>query len=163
MKMHTILFKKTTLFILLSACFISGCEKPKDEFVEHRVVLANGIDFDSRKMVLVDAETGQLTEPCDPTAELNPGDRSTTEKKGGSENSPHNNMKKCAAQFVVSDTDPALNTAIELSRKPIEGKIKKNGELVPATYFVVVTALYKGSHCNSTTGAGTSGQSCGRR
>jgi hypothetical protein len=161
--MHTIFLKKTPLFFLFSACLISGCEKPKDEFVEHRVVLANGIDFDSRKMVLVDAETGQLTEPCDPTAELSSEDRSANEKKGSSENGTHNSIKKCAVQFVASDTDPALSTAIELSRKPIEGKIKKNGELVPATYFVVVTALYKGSHCNSTTGAGTSGQSCGRR
>ncbi len=114
------IFKKTDTFLLLvTCCLAAGCSNPIEKFVEHRVVLASGIDFDNRKLVLVNAETGEAVIPCDPIPDQKSETASTKGKTKNVDNDANVSIKKCEAQFMFSEENPALNSAIELSKQPI--------------------------------------------
>ena len=128
-------------------------------FVEQRVALAIGVDFDLKKLVVVNPDNGQLVAPCKPIRDDNNqptnGKKQLTMAKGS-----YKAIPDCAVQ-ILTDSNPALASALEISENTIEGKIKKNGETIPATFVVTVTAVYKGSHCNTTSSSGNQHENCG--
>jgi hypothetical protein len=162
--MCTLALKKSTLFLVFILVFITGCvcqDKPIEGFLLKGAPLAAGIDFETRKLVLLEAETGNQVVPCDPLVDLN--SENQVRKNGKAYIRPKESIEKCKDQFVISDNSPeseSLRKAIELSKKNIEGVIMREGEPVPATYSVIVIAVYNGSKCNTVTGPGTSGQVC---
>lgn len=129
------------------------------QFTAAGAALASGVDVDTKKLVVVDTDTSQLVAPCKPIGDVDkyPTDKGKylAEAKGS-----YKNIPDCAVQ-ILTDSNQALSAALEISKKPIEGKIKKNGETKPATFVVTVTAVYRGSNCNTTSSGGNQHENCG--
>lgn len=160
-----IIIKNKGFLLLLSICLISGCDsdKPIQKFVDQNVVLGSGVNFDNAKLVVLNSESGNEVPICTPTVDYRQSYQSNDLKKqNGSEYKTEMTMQPCKTEFIITDNTD-LRSALELSRIPIIGKIRKNNELIDARYVVTVTALYKGSHCNSVSSGGYQFERCSRR
>ena len=162
------MIKKTGLFLFFSAFLISGCEsdkpiQPIQKLVDQRAALASGVSFDTAKLVVLDPDTGKEVLPCIQTGVSTQNYQPVEKKKQIEASDIKNGMKKCNIDLNITDANLAINSALELSKKPIEGEIKKNGEVIPARFIVTVTTLYKGSHCNVISNGGAQSENCGRR
>ncbi len=146
---------KSAILLILSSSFILGCspDNPLQTLTDNRAALATGINFVTTKVVALNPENGSVVPAC-----IKPGDNSqvsrTTEKSSTDVDS------KCNVELVINDNTQALRTALELSKQPIQGEIKKNGEIKPARFVVTVTALYEGSDCNGVYSGGDQVVNC---
>ncbi len=158
------MIKKTGLFLFFSTCLISGCDsdEPIQRLVEQRAALASGVNFDTAKLAVLNPDTGQEVPSCIQIGSSKQDYQSINRKIITKPSNMENAMQKCKTELNLDDGNFSLKSALELSRKPIEGKIKKNGEVIPARFIVTVTALYHGSHCNSTFSGGDQFDNCGQ-
>lgn len=169
MKMNKEIIKKTDLYLLmlLSIClvlflfFILYWEQfkpdiPIRELIEQRAVVATGVNFDTKVLVVLDPRTGKEIPPCDQVWGSKPGYQSVKENKLARTIDMKKDKQKCRT-MIITDSNSNLISALELSRKPIAGKIKnvkKNGkeEVIDAQYVVTVQALFNGSDCTTIPG-----------
>ncbi|WP_020481888.1 hypothetical protein [Methylomonas sp. MK1] len=149
---------QTPILLVLSSFFIFGCGSNKsiETLVDQRVALANGVNFDTAKIVVLDPETGQEISAC---IQSKPDPRRSTDK---AQSSTKDSGENCKATLLIDD-NPTLKAALELSKQTIQGEIKKDGEVKPARFVISVTTLYKGSHCNVVSSGGDQYENCGRR
>jgi hypothetical protein len=159
------------LFLFLSICLIlfvflilhwePGSNVPIPRLIEQKAALASGVIFDTAKLVVLDPDTGKEIQPCIPTVVSNQVYQSTEEKNQSDVSDIKSGAEKCTTELIIADTNSALNAALELSKKPIQGEIKKNGKVIPARFVVTLTTLYEGSHCNVINSGGNQYQNCG--
>lgn len=145
------------LTLLVVGIFSTGCQitdSTNETFVKNNVGLSNGIDFDSTELVVVDPETGEQLTACLQTSETK--DRPAAAKTEA-------NKQSCQVELFVDGNNPAIRTAIELSKRPIEGQVRRDGQQKPARFVTTLTALYTGSNCYTVTSGGTQYEFCGRR
>jgi len=148
---------KIPLTLLFVGIFGTGCQiidSTNETFVKNNVGLSNGIDFDSTELVVIDPETGEQLTACLQPSETK--DRPSAAKT-------ETNKQACQVELFVDGNNPAIRTAIELSKRPIEGQIRRDGQQKPARFVTTLTALYKGSNCYTVTSGGTQYEFCGRR
>jgi len=159
------MIKQSTLFLFVTACFITGCDKDSNmpilkdsnmpiQGLVGKAVLANGTEFFSKKLVVLDPKTGNEIPPCDPTGISNSTYQSIEGKKITGSTNMKKDTQKCETEVIITDSDSALKTALESSRKPIPGQIKKNGKVIPADFVVTVKALYKDPNPKSSASKG---------
>ncbi|MEI8574092.1 hypothetical protein U737_13645 [Methylomonas sp. LW13] len=139
---------KTSLVLILSSLLVVGCSAIKT-FLEKRVALATGVNFETGKIVALNPESGKEVAACIQSA----GDRVTDKSSSG-------NATKCTVELLVSDNNPELTNALELSKKLIQGEIKKNGKTKSARFVISVTTLYEGSDCNVVYSGGNQYENC---
>lgn len=152
-------FREKTGLFLLSSVFLFGCSShaPIQKMVDKKVALAAGVDFDTAKVVALDPETGEEIHACIQQSEPATDVKSTASTAEGSE-AP----TKCEVELLNDEKNPALRAALELSKKPIQGEIKKDGQVKPARFVVTVTTLYHGSHCNVVYSGGDQIENCSK-
>ncbi len=162
--MNKNMIKKTGLFLFFSTFLISGCDsdEPIQRLVDQRAALASGVNFDTAKLVVLNPDTGQEVPSCIQIGSSKQDYQSINRKIITEPSNMENAMQKCKTELNFNDANLALKSALELSRKPIEGEIKRNGEVIPARFIVTVTTLYHGSHCNVTSSGGNQSENCGR-
>jgi len=160
--MTTKTIDKNGLLLILSSLFLFSCSShaPIQKLVDKKVAVASGVDFDTAKTVALDPETGEEISPCIQPGDAKP-DGPSAEKSGSSSTKATEAVSKCTVELLV-DNNPALRTALELSKKPIQGEIKKDGKLKPARFVVTVTSLYEGSHCNVVYSGGDQIENCSK-
>ena len=158
------IIKKTSVFVIFSATLIS-CNifsPPIKKLADQNAVSAIGVNFDTNKLIVLDSATGKTVQPC-----ISQGNKKhaykPTEEKIEKMHGTENGLEKCTTTLLIYDKDIALKSAIELSRRPIEGKVLVKGKEVDATYVVIVKALYNGSICNTDSSGGNQYETCGRR
>ena len=151
------------LFVISGLISCQPTEQPKSEdigsqpiskLIEKNVVLANGIDFDTGKLVSIDPYTGEEITPC---LSGQPATDSKETKQG------QQTLSSCKAPVMLSGESlnhTFLQDALKSSGQPIMGKVKVNGEEKDARFVITVTALYKGSHCTTTYSAGDERTQC---
>ncbi|WKJ88867.1 hypothetical protein QZJ86_12630 [Methylomonas montana] len=149
---------KAGILLTLGSSFLFGCDKPIEKLVENNAPLASGIDFKTSKLVTLDPESGKHVPACIQPGQSKSDYRPATDKLGKEVAEP----QKCKVELIVDDSTPELKAALELSKKTLDGRIKKDGELKPARFVITVTALYKGSHCNAAASGGDQYENCGR-
>ncbi|WP_157198194.1 hypothetical protein [Methylomonas sp. DH-1] len=147
-------FQKSGFLLALSSTLILGCTSHGaiQQLLDKRVALANGIDFDTAKLVAVNPETGDEIPACIPV-----GPTKETSKKPTTQT---DQVPQCEVELILDEKNPALRTALELSKNPISGEIKKNGDIKPARFVVTVTTLYQGSTCNVVYSGGEQIENC---
>ncbi len=151
---------KTSLLLFVGTSLIS-CSPIQKLAEENNVVLLLGVDFETAKRVAIDAETGKEVLPCIQTGGSNQDYQFNESKKGYEATDTKNSRQECETELILED-NPTLKTALELSKKPIQGTIRKNGKEIPAQYIVGVTAVYRSSHCNTDSSGGDQHERCGR-
>lgn len=139
---------KTSAILILTSLSIFGCSAIKP-FVEKRIALAHGVNFETGKVVVLNTETGEETPACIQNA----GGHTTDKSSSG-------DSAKCTVELLVNDNNPELANALELSKKLIKGEIKKNGKTKPARFVISVTTLYEGSDCNVVYAGGDQYENC---
>jgi len=139
---------KTGILLILSSVLVLGCSAVKT-FLEKRVALASGVNFETGKIVALAPETGKEVAACIQSS----GDRATDKSSSG-------NAKKCTVELLVNDNNPELANALELSKKLIKGEIKKDGKTKSARFVISVTTLYEGSDCNVVYSGGDQYENC---
>lgn len=134
-----------------------------ERFTEQRAVLATGINFDTKKLVVVNAENGQLAQRCLPvtTSKVN-NQVSETIFDSTQHNAKNKGIPVCDVE-IITDSNPELAAALELSKKTIEGLIKRDNTFVKAHFVVEIKGVYPGSHCNVTSSGGYQYQTCSRK
>lgn len=139
---------KTSAALIIISMSILGCSSIKP-FIEKRVALAHGVNFETGKIVALNTESGEEVPACTQHS----GDRS-------SDKSNPQNATKCSVELLVNDNNPELLKALELSKKLIHGEIKKDGKTKPARFVISVTTLYEGSDCNVVYAGGDQYENC---
>lgn len=139
---------KAIMLLIFSSVVIVGCSAVKT-FIEKRVALATGVNFETGKIVALDPVTSKEVPACIPDA----GERSNDKSGSGK-------ASKCTVELFVNDNNPELSNALELSKKLIRGEIKKNGKTKPARFVISVTTLYEGSDCNVVYSGGNQYENC---
>lgn len=134
-----------------------------ERFVEQRAVLATGVNFDTKKLVVVNAENGQLAQRCLPIAPSKVDNQGIETTFDPAHHSTKNIALPVCDVEIITDSNPELAAAIELSKKTIEGKIKRDNAYVTAHFVVEVKGVYPGSHCNVTSSGGYQYQTCSRK
>lgn len=105
-------------------------------FFGNNVILGTGINFETKKPVVLNPLTGEEVAPC------------------GSVDGRGNCMT------TIKTDNSELAAAIKNSGKIIEGTINKDGKDIAASFIVSVTALYKGSNCITYISAGSQYENC---
>jgi hypothetical protein len=149
---------KIGILLILGGVFMFGCssQAPIQKLLDKKVALANGINFDTAKVVALDPETGDEIPAC-----IQPGS-ATQDRQKSTTNAAEiaNPAEKCEVELVISENNPELRAALELSKKPIQGEIKKEGTVKKARFVVTVTTLYEGSTCNVIYSGGDQIENC---
>lgn len=145
--------KQTGIYTIILVGLLSGCNKdssaPIFKFIEQNAVTATGVNFFSKKLTVLNPDTGKEVLPCD-NKEISKIDSNKTNGK-------------CITKFVDSDINSDLASVLKLSQGPIEGQIEKDGKMVTAHYIVTVKALYEGSNCETVFSGGQQIELCSRR
>jgi hypothetical protein len=152
--MNKKMITKTAIFLFFGGYLITGCEKNSnglDKFVEENVVLASGVNFETKRLIALDPISEKEVKPCDLTG--------ISEKNYQS--SQDNKQTQCNIKLGIGeDPNSPLNAALKTSLKPIPGKIEREGKVIDAEYVIVVKALYKGSLCETDTSGGIQIENC---
>jgi hypothetical protein len=160
--MHIKILRKSGVFLVFSACLISGCDKsskPLDIFVNEDVVLVSGVNFETKQLVVINSRNGNRVQLCSPVETNNKNSKENQKTISSQDTNDH--YLQCNTKFVINDDSQSLlNAAIQSSQKPIQGKIEKGGKLIDATYVVVVKALFEGSNCETDTSGGIQFETC---
>jgi hypothetical protein len=140
--------------------------------VKNDVILATGINFENNNLVAINPFTSEQITPCNTNKAIENvviADNPNELKKDQIQNKLTNRValhdKGCNVKIEAFE-NPILNAAfrkaLELSKAPIIGTVKVNGEDKgrEARILVTVTALYQGSHCSYTTSNGVEYKSC---
>jgi hypothetical protein len=144
------------VLLLLTFCLIS-CSIVRPIELIKKVALTTGVDFDSKKLVVTNPDTGEESPPC---IQNNRQVNTAPQMQLSTDNASDEETASICMTQLNPDKSLDITKALELSKKPIEGKIIKNGVVIPATYVVTVTAVYKGSHCNTTSSGGDQHEHC---
>lgn len=151
---------QTALLMFMSSLLIS-CDKsqPIPNLLNQHVVLADGVNFDSGELVVLDPFTGKLVQPCEKSMikENNPPAQAGAYQSDSSKTEKQNNPK-CDSQVI--DPSASLQSALNSSDKVIEGTILKNGKKIPTRFVITVRALFEGSYCQTTFGSGQQYEQC---
>jgi hypothetical protein len=132
--------------------------------MKHNVVMTNGFDFNTGKMVTIDPFTGKEVNPCGTMEDIHVSGNSADKTPNNTQNSPHTGGHRdftgCNTQIV--DANPTLKDALKISAlpEPMEGTVRVDGIDKPAKFIITVTALYPGSHCSTTFSGGVQLTSC---
>lgn len=148
------------VFILLFCTYFllnTGSQKITP-FIVTRAALASGVDFNTKKLVVVNTDNSQLVAPCNPivASDMYPtnGGKHMTKATDS-----YKGIPDCTVQ-ILTDSNQELSNALEISKKTLEGRIKINGESKPATFVIAVIGVYSGSNCNTTSSGGNQYQHC---
>jgi hypothetical protein len=128
------------------------------QFIKENVLLASGYVFDTGKPIPIDTFTGAQINPCAAIDTSESSKYSINKAKGDSPYQPAKGNQTCNIEVVSADA--SLTEALKSSESPILGKVKVNGEEKDAKFIVTVTALYKGSHCNTLFVGGQQWKNC---
>ncbi len=144
-----VITNKIGILLIISSFLISGCayNDSVPSFAENNAVSAVGVNFDTGKIAVVNSDSGKTILPC----------------VRSNKNYQSEGKNNCKTEIVFDKNNPALISAIELSRQPIDGMILKNGKEIPARFFTIVIEAHEGSICNTDYSGGEQYETCGRR
>ncbi len=129
--------------------------------LEREVVLASGVSLEEKELVVINPETGNLELPCRQIQVL----KYKKIRTGNNANQVIEkdlNSKDCEVE-IVSDSNSELADALEISKKTIEGQVRKGDKLLKAIFVVEVKGAYEGSTCNTSSSQGNQIENCGRK
>lgn len=131
-----------TFCLLLGSCCNDDLllPSPIPKHVDNDVALSKGINFKTKKQVILNPLTGEQIKPC-PQKKLNKDDTNCIE---------------------LVEPNPVIRDILENAQYPIPIKVKRDGKIIDDKAFAVVTidVLYKGSHCEASFSAGTQTVNC---
>jgi hypothetical protein len=131
-----------TLCFLLTSCSNEGLilPIPIPKHIDNEVVLSKGINFNTKKQVVLDPYTGEEVKPC-------------IKQKA-------DNEKENCIELV--DPNPLVQNILENAQFPISVKVKRNGKIIDehAVAVVTVDVLFQGSHCEASYNSGTQTVNC---
>jgi hypothetical protein len=159
------------IFLILSACLISGCQynshpplnitnMPILSLFKQNAVLASAVNFDTKKLIVLDPNTGKGIAPCKKKVENDKFANHSSQTKPTGESDMKNIIQNCETNPVIDNPNSLLNAALKSSQEPIQGEIEKNGKIIPAQFVVTVKALYKGSNCETDFSGGNQVEHC---
>jgi hypothetical protein len=159
MKKKLILKIVITLFVSL---FLISCSKVHS-LTERNALLASGVSFDpkgldSSKIVVISSVDGKKIQSCEKINIIEKNNISDERLKTSNQSSTKIPLdQQCNNEIVANDPD--LLNALRI-KNSLDGFVIKDGVRVPAKFVVTVTAVYKGSHCNSLYGLGAAYTNC---
>lgn len=155
------MIKSPGLLLIFFSSLFSGCfDESIPKFVDQDAVSADGVNFTTKKLIVIDSATGQKVQPCIPADGAN---LSLKKKKKLDASNLIKGVEKCKTELILDKDNLPLMAALELSKKPINVKIKVNGKNRDATLVTIHKVLYTGSRCNTDYSGGNQYENCGRR
>jgi hypothetical protein len=157
MKKKTI---KQSALIIFASLVLVACDKSQSipGLSDKHVILANGVNFDSGELVVLNTITGKQVQPCDSSTIKENNHSSTGGYHSDSTQTEKLNNSKCDIQII--DPSEFLQNAISSGDKVVNGTVLKNGKKIPARFFITVTALFPSSYCSTLYGSGAQYDQC---
>ena len=149
------IIKKALLLLLVIRGVISCSDTdPIPQLIKQNAILASGINFDKGEVVALNSFTGINIVPCSTADNIFVSGNLPDTKQRKVQYKPKSDDKDGCNITQIVNPDDALKGAIKSTQSPIQGTVRVNGENKPAKFVVTVTALYRGSHCNTIYSAG---------